>query len=124
MSERKAIEQVLRTYFESMHESNRDKVLATFHPKARIVGFSKDKLIDWSVDDFAGVVAGVQPSDAAKGKPERLEVLAIESAGATAVARLRGDFAGTTYLDTLSLLRVDGQWRIFNKLFHIEGKAA
>jgi hypothetical protein len=28
-----------------------------------------------------------------------------------------------TFLDTLSLLKADGRWQIYNKLFHVEGPA-
>ena len=68
-------------------------------------------------------VAG-QPSARAKGEPARLDVLSLELAGDTAVARVRDDYLGLTFLDTLSFLKRDGQWRIYNKLFHVEGPAA
>jgi hypothetical protein len=29
-----------------------------------------------------------------------------------------------TFLDTLSLLKTDDQWRIYNKLFHVEGSSS
>jgi hypothetical protein len=53
----------------------------------------------------------------------RLEVLSLEVAGNAAVARVRDDNLGLTFLDTLSFLRSDGQWSIYNKLFHVEGPA-
>jgi len=124
MSDKQAIESLARTYFECMHESSRDKALTVFHPHARIVGLRKGALVDRTAAEFGDLVASVQPSAASKGEPERFEILSIDIVGETATTRIRCDFAGTTYLDTLSLLKVDGQWRIFNKLFHIEGKAA
>ena len=123
MSDLDAIQSLARTYFECMHESSRDKALSAFHPHARIVGLRKGVLVDRTAAEFGDLVASVQPSAASKGDPERFEILSIEIVGETATTRIRCDFAGTTYLDTLSLLKVDGQWRIFNKLFHIEGKA-
>lgn len=124
MSDFDAIQRLARTYFECMHESSREKALEAFHPHARVLGLRKGALVDRTAAEFGDLVASVQPSAASKGDPERFEILSIEIVGETAVTRIRCDFAGTTYLDTLSLLKVDGQWRIFNKLFHIEGKAA
>ena len=43
--------------------------------------------------------------------------------GKTAVARVRDDYLGLTFLDSISLLRADGRWQIYNKLFHVEGPA-
>ena len=43
--------------------------------------------------------------------------------GQTAVARVRDDYLGMTFMDTLSLISVDGKWQIYNKLFHVEGPA-
>lgn len=124
MSDLDAIQRLARTYFESMHESSREKALAVFHPDARIVGLRMAALVNRTAEEFGGFVASVQPSAAARGEAERFELLSIDIVGDTAVTRIRCDFAGSTYADTLSLLKVDGQWRIFNKLFHIEGKAA
>ena len=53
-----------------------------------------------------------------------LEILSLETAGNTAVARVRDDYLGLTFLDTLSLLKAEGEWRIYNKLFHVEGPGA
>ena len=33
------------------------------------------------------------------------------------------DYLGLTFHDALSLLKSDGEWRIYNKLFHVEGEA-
>ena len=58
-----------------------------------------------------------------KGEAARLDILSIDMAGDTAVTRVRDDYLGLTFLDTLSLLKTDGNWRIYNKLFHVEGSA-
>ena len=50
-----------------------------------------------------------------------LEILSIEIAGHTAAVRLRESYLGMIFLDTFGMLQVDGQWVIYNKLFHVEG---
>ena len=124
MSTEKAIESTIQTYFECMYESSAEKAHAAFHPGARITGFMENGLAEMSVDEFAGFVASQQPSAKGKGETARLDILSVEVAGETAVARVRDDYLGLTFLDTLSLLRTDGEWRIYNKLFHVEGPAA
>jgi hypothetical protein len=50
-----------------------------------------------------------------------LEILSCEVAGDTAVVRLRERYLGMIFLDSFSMLQVEGSWLIYNKLFHVEG---
>ena len=120
MSDEHAINDTIRTYFDSMFESSGEKVHAAFHPNAKITGEIDGELHEMSVPDFAGFVESQQPSPKEKGESARLEVVSLDIAGNTAVARVRDDYLGMTFLDTLSLLKTDDQWRIYNKLFHVE----
>jgi hypothetical protein len=124
MSDEKQIRDTIQTYFDSMYESSADKVFAAFHPNARITGYLEDGLHEMSVGDFAGFVESQQPSPKEKGERIRLDILSIELAGSTAVARVRDDYLGMTFLDSLSLLKTDNRWSIYNKLFHVEGSAS
>ncbi len=119
-----AIRRTVQTYFDCMYQSSAEKAHAAFHPSAKITGYMEDGLAEMNVQQFAGFVASQQPSPQEKGEPARLDVLSIEIAGDTAVARVRDDYMGLTFLDTLSLLKTEGEWRIYNKLFHVEGPSA
>lgn len=124
MSDQSDIKTVIRTYFECMHESSEAKTHAAFHPKAMITGYLPNGLQQMTVADFTGFVASQQPSPKAQGIAERLEIVSLEIAGNTAVARVRDDYLGMTFLDTLSFLKTDDEWQIYNKLFHVEGPAS
>lgn len=121
MSDEKQIRDSLQIYFECMHESSADKTHAAFHPNAKITGYLKDKLLELSVEEFANFVAGQQPSPEEKGETTQVGILSIEIAGNTAIAKVRDNYIGSTFLDTLSYLKIDGKWAIYNKLFHAEG---
>ncbi|MEK9544077.1 MAG: nuclear transport factor 2 family protein [Luminiphilus sp.] len=49
-----------------------------------------------------------------------MDILSIDIAGQTAVARVRDGYLGLVFLDTLSFIHCEGEWRIINKLFHVE----
>ncbi len=123
MSNEQQIRDTIQIYFECMYESSSEKTHAAFHPNAKITGYLKDNLYEMSLKDFANLVASQQPSPKEKGETVPLDILSIEIAGNTAVARVRDEYRGTTYLDTLSLLKSDGKWRIYTKLFHVENSA-
>lgn len=124
MSDKQAIENTIQTYFDCMYESSAEKTHEAFHPNAKITGYMADGLTEMTVSEFATVVAGQQPSAKEKGEPARLDIVSLDIAGDTAIARVRDDYLGMTFLDTLSFLKTDGNWSIYNKLFHVEGPAS
>jgi len=115
------IKDTIQTYFECMYESSAEKTRAAFHPNAKITGYLEDGLRQMSVDDFAAFVTSQQPSAKDNGEPTRLDIVSLDIAGNTAIARVRDDYLEMTFMDTLSLLKTDGQWSIYNKLFLVEG---
>lgn len=124
MTNEQAINNVIRTYFDCMYEASAEKTHEAFHPSARITGYLHGQFGELTVGQFADLVAAESPSPKDKGEPERLEVLSLDIAGDTAVARVRDDYIGLTFLDTLSFVKVDDRWQIYNKLYHVEGEAS
>ena len=62
----------------------------------------------------AGFVAAQEPSGV------EYEILSTVVEGTTAAVKVRDKYLGITFLDTLSLIKVDEQWSIYNKLFNVE----
>jgi hypothetical protein len=120
MTDTNAINACVERYYESLRTSDPDEVHAVFHANARITGYLPDGLHQMTVDEFSGFVASQQPSPEASGEPRMLEILSCDVAGSTASVRIRESYLGMTFLDTFGMLKVDGQWRIYNKLFHVE----
>ena len=118
-----ASREVIQIYFDGMFESSADKTRRAFHANAKITGELGGKLQEMSVDDFAGFVASQQPSPRDSDQAPRLDVVSLDIAGNTAVARVRDDYLGNTFLDTLSFLKTGNDWEIYNKLFFVEGPA-
>ena len=120
MDDKTKIKKTIKLYFDSMYHSSAQQVKEVFHPAAKITGYVEDKLEEMNTNEFAKFVSEQKPSPADKNDPEMLEIVSIDIAGKTAVALVRDDHLRVTYLDTLSLLKIDTNWVIYNKLFHIE----
>ena len=121
MSEDKnKISKAIQLYFDSMYESNEEKVRQVFHKDAKITGYMQGSLMEQSVDSFAKFVASQTPSAAEKNEEKLLETLSLEVVGSTAVARVRDGYLGMVFQDTLSFLKIGDDWVIYNKLFHVE----
>lgn len=123
MTDDTAIRETIQVYFDAMFESDPSKVFDAFHESAKITGYIAGELVEMSVSEFAAFVSA-QPSAKSAGEAPFLEVVSLSIAGYTAVALVKDDYIGNRFLDTLSFLRSDGEWVIYNKLFHIEGNTA
>ncbi len=120
MTDTQAITQTIQTYFDCMHESSRSKAEAALHPDAWVTGYLPNGYQHMKAGEFADFVAAQQPSPKAQGEAPQLDILSIDIAGQTAVARVRDGYLGLVFLDTLSFIHCDGKWQIINKLFHVE----
>ena len=123
MNDKQAITDTIQTYFDCMYESSSEKTHEAFHPNAKITGVLGGALQEMSVDNFADFVESQQPSPKDKGDAARLDIVSLDIAGDTAVARVRDDYLGMTFLDTLSFLKTGDRWQIYNKLFYVERTA-
>ena len=120
MNDKAKIKEIINLYFDSMYESDAKLVKQVFHPTAKITGYVENELEEMNTNEFAQFVGKQRPSPAKKNDPKMLEILSIKIAGKTAIALVRDDYLRVTYLDTLSFLKIDETWMIYNKLFHIE----
>lgn len=84
-----------------------------FHPDAKLLftndnGYNQLPFPDW--------VARIEQSN--RPPVERTEsITSIDVAGNAAVARVDLGYADTHITDYLSLLKIDGEWKIVNKIF-------
>ena len=120
MSDAQAIAATIQVYFDSMYLSDPDKVHQAFHPNAKVTGYMGRNLLEQTVEEFAHFVSTQIPSAKDKGEPPLLETLSVDISGDTAVAKVRDGYLGMIFVDTLSMLKLDGSWIIYNKLFHVE----
>jgi hypothetical protein len=123
MSDEQKIRQVIQTYFDGMYESSAQKCHAAFHPSARVAGWHKGKFIEYNIKEWADFCDAIQPSPKAKGVPPRLEIVSVEIHGDIASAWIIDDNVGITFRDILSFIKIDGNWSIYNKLWHAVGPA-
>tara|TARA_B100000287_G_C20492912_1_gene725853 strand:+ start:355 stop:750 length:396 start_codon:yes stop_codon:yes gene_type:complete len=121
--EKKKIETTIQTYYDSMYFSDGDLVRKIFHQDAKITGYLNNKLLRQSVEDFASFVEQQKPSPKEKEEKVILEILSLDIEKTTAVAKVRDNYLGMIFIDTLSLIKIENNWQIYNKLFEVAEKA-
>jgi Putative lumazine-binding len=109
-----AVTETVRTYYDGMMAGDEALLARAFHPRACVVG-NEGGGLSWStLDEF---VVECQNAAADAG-PHEWRIDGLTFAGDTALVRLGGQFAGTWYSDDLSMVRIDGDWRIVHKTFY------
>ena len=121
--EKEKIEQTIQTYYNSMYFSDGSLVRKIFHQDAKITGYLNKKLLRQSVEDFASFVENQKPSPKEKEDKIILEILSLDIGKTTAIAKVRDNYIGMIFIDTLSLIKIENNWQIYNKLFEVEEKA-
>ena len=111
---------VLQVYFDGLYESDTEKLGRALHPQAHYVCATEGKLLYLTMQEYFPIV-DKRPSPAGRGEARRDKVLSIEFAGpVTAFARAECAIGPKLFTDFLTLVRVDGEWRIISKVFHFE----
>ncbi len=92
-----------------------------FHPSARLYWVRGDTLASRTSEDYAAGFQGRPAPDEAQRRRwiERVHVTGNAASGVIVL-----DYPTTRFTDYMSLLRIGGEWRIVNKIFVAEPKAA
>ncbi|MXN44995.1 DUF4440 domain-containing protein [Shinella kummerowiae] len=113
------ISAVLQDYFDALYFCDVETLERVFHPQAIYATADETPLLYRTMAEYVPVVAARQ-SPASRNEARRDHIDAIDIAGDnTAVARVRCSIGSRDFVDFLTLVRTDGQWRIIAKVFQI-----
>lgn len=107
----------IQAYFDGFHTGDVGKLRGIFHDSAHLYSAPDGALAD---DDMTAVYARVEGrvAPAAKGEPRHDRILSIDRSGPeSALVVVQISIAPKLYTDYLSLLKIDGRWRIISKTF-------
>ncbi len=109
----------LENYIKGQATGNPEFIRLAFHKDARIMAFRDGKLLNLSAEEFAGRFNGKAAEDEAK-RVRKIE--SLEISGNAAVGKIVLDYPTVKFVDYMSLLKIDGEWKIVNKTFYAEPK--
>jgi hypothetical protein len=109
----------LNSYLQGQSTGDPEFIRQAFHKDARIMAFRDGKLTNLSVEDFAIRFNGKSANDEA-GRKRTIENLDIS--GNAAAAKIVLDYPTIKFVDYMTLLKIDGEWKIVNKSFYAEPK--
>ena len=114
-SERDAIAKAIQHYIDGAVSGRGDDMKLGFHSQATIFGYVGDDLL-------AGPIQQLYDWNDANGPASELQarIASTDITGTVATVRLELDnWTGSRYTDLFTLLKVDGAWKIMNKVFHL-----
>ncbi|WP_119420630.1 nuclear transport factor 2 family protein [Rhodospirillaceae bacterium SYSU D60015] len=118
-----AIAELLTVYFDGLHHSDTSRLRDVFHPDARYVCATEGGPLHLDMEAYFAIV-DQRPSPASRGEARSDRILGVELAGpVTALARVQCSIGPKLFTDFLSLIHVDGRWRIICKVFHFDLRA-
>ena len=108
----------LENYFKGHALGDGAHMRKAFHPDAKICSNNREgKLACMTAEDFAGRFTSGPAADESKRKRT---IESLEVTGDTAIAKLVLDYPTAKFTDYMSLMKVDGEWRIMNKIYFTE----
>lgn len=112
-----AVRAAITTYFRGHATANPDTMRAAFLPTAHIEGIRNGTFTSWTVDQY---VAGFRGTPAPDESSRVRRIDTIDISGTAAMVRATLKHGATTFTDYFVLLKVNGEWKIANKVYHAQ----
>ena len=120
-SEDAAVRKPLEAYLQGHATGDAAHMRSAFLPTAHIEGIRDGKFLSWTADEYIAGFKSQPPADEARRKRW---IDSIDVSGNAAMARVTLDYPSGTFTDYFVLLKVDGEWKIANKVWTRQVKDA
>ena len=121
MQNKEKVLQVVEDYINSAYESDGAMTRKIFDDDAKVTGHINGKLIRQTKEDWATFVEKNIPSPKEQGKSKAYEILMVDAGEETAVVKVKSEYIDMIFTDTLLFLKIDNEWKIYNKIFEATG---
>ncbi len=118
-SEREAVKIPLDNYLKGHETGKAAYMKKAFHTEGKLMFIRDNKYTTIDFADYIGRTKG----EAAKDENQRKRTIeSIDISGNAAVGKIVLDYPNTRFVDYMTLLKIDGEWKIVNKAFYAEQK--
>ena len=115
VSEHDVIAKTIQHYIDGAKSGKGDDMKPAFHKDATIFGYAGADLFAGPIQQLFAWNDGNGPATGLKAR-----IASIDLIDTIATVRLELDnWTGHRYTDLFTLLKVDGAWKIMNKVFHL-----
>ena len=118
-AEEAAVRAALEHYMRGHATGQGEHFRKVFHPDSKLYAVRDGKYWQLTSEEYIARAAGKPAADEAQRKRV---VEAIDITGNAAVAKIILDYPHVKFTDYMSLLKIEGEWKIINKTFYAEPK--
>lgn len=115
-SELSGIETTLNHYLIGGTENDAERVVSAFHPSAMMKFVQEGAFTEVNAAERFG---GIKPGPR---QDRQTQIVSVDITNEVAVAKVRIDYPTFSFVDYMTLLKLDGEWKIVNKAFTRELK--
>ena len=113
------VRKALEYYLQGHATGNGENHKKAFHPEAKLFWIREGQFAQRTSADY---IAGSPGKPAADEAQRKRSIEMIDITGNAAVAKIVLDYPNAKLTDYMSLLKIDGEWKIVNKIFMVEPK--
>jgi hypothetical protein len=113
-SDEEAVRATIQQYFRGHATADPNEMRKAFLPTAHIEGIRDGKFVSWTLEEYCANFRGQPAADEAT---RRRTIDAVDISGTAAMARATLIHGPITFTDYFVLLKVDGEWKIANKVY-------
>ena len=113
-ADEQGVRAAIAQYFKGHATRQADEMRKAFLPTAHIEGIRQGAFTSWTVDQYVAGFDGKVPADEASRKRT---IDSVDISGTAAMVKATLVHGATTFTDYFVLLKVDGQWKIANKVY-------
>jgi hypothetical protein len=117
--EAELIRHAVQFYIDGHATGKRQVMEQAFHPSARLQSINNGEVAIRSIEQYLSGLRGQPASDETERKRK---ITFIDYHGTAAIARVELDYPSATFVDYMQLLKVGDEWKIVNKIYHVERK--
>jgi Putative lumazine-binding len=113
-----AIVDLLKRYYDALYRCDTALLSTVFHTSAQYFTASSGELLHLDMHSYFPIVEQ-RISPESSGESYAFSIDSIELVGSvTAIARMRSSMLGKDFIDLLTLIKLEGEWKIIAKVFH------
>ena len=117
MSDFHAIEAVVNIYFKALHEGKIELLPQVFSPHAEIFGYYEGELVMLKLSEYLNILKKMSPPNTI-GEDFDMKITHIDLVADIAHVKTQYLYQALNYVDYLSLLKINDEWKVVNKTFH------
>ena len=118
-AEEAAVRLALENYFRGHATGQGEYFRKIFHPDSKLFAIRDGKYWQLTSEEYIARAAGKPAADEAERKRS---IESVDITGNAAMAKIVLDYPQGRFTDYMSLLKIDGEWKIVNKTFYAEPK--